>query len=91
MSDKTFERILDSIGSIDPHPTVFFGGLGEPLFHTQTVEMVAEVKALGVEVDLITNGTLLDDKRSKGLIEAGLDALWVSIECFIHSTGPLPG
>lgn len=80
MSVRTFERILDSIGSISPRPTVFFGGLGEPLFHPQIVDWVAEVKLLGAEVELITNGTLLDEKRSRGLIAAGLDTLWVSID-----------
>lgn len=80
MSEQIFERILESLGSLSPRPTVFFGGLGEPLFHPQTVEMVARVKALGAEVELITNGTILNEKRSRALIEAGLDTLWVSID-----------
>jgi MoaA/NifB/PqqE/SkfB family radical SAM enzyme len=80
MSEQTFQRILDSLISISPRPTVFFGGLGEPLFHPQTIEMVRRVKELGARVELITNGTLLDEERSRGLIAAGLDTLWVSID-----------
>jgi MoaA/NifB/PqqE/SkfB family radical SAM enzyme len=59
---------------------VFFGGLGEPLAHPKTIEWVAAAKAAGASVEMITNGTMLTDKRSKQLIDAGLDVLWVSID-----------
>ncbi len=42
--------------------------------------MVRQVKELGARAELITNGTLLDEERSRGLISAGLDTLWVSID-----------
>ncbi len=80
MKPATFERILVGLREIKPPPTVFFGGLGEPLFHPKTVEMVAAVKELGANVELITNGTLLDEAKTRGLIAAGLDVLWVSID-----------
>ncbi|MFM8321500.1 MAG: SPASM domain-containing protein, partial [Chloroflexota bacterium] len=40
----------------------------------------AAAKAAGARVELITNGTTLTDKRSRQLIAAGLDLLWVSID-----------
>lgn len=80
MSAATFARILEGLRAITPPPTVFFGGLGEPLAHRRIVEMVARVKALGAPVELITNGTLLTEQRARQLIEAGLDILWVSID-----------
>ncbi len=80
MADATFARILDGLRQIDPPPLVFFGGIGEPLAHPKTIDMVAQVKALGATVEMITNGTLLDDKRSRRLIDAGLDTVWVSID-----------
>ena len=80
MSQTTFDHILTSLGQMDPLPTVFFGGLGEPLFHPKTIEWVAAVKALGARVELITNGTTLTEKRSRQLVESGLDVLWVSID-----------
>ena len=61
-------------------PAVFFGGFGEPLGHPGIVEMVAEVKALGCMVELITNGVLLTEQMSRQLIAAGLDRLWVSLD-----------
>ena len=80
MSSATFARIVDGLRNVSPPPTVFFGGFGEPLVHPDIVEMVAQAKALGSRVELITNGTLLTKNLSKQLIEAGLDMLWVSLD-----------
>lgn len=80
MAASTFAQVLAGLRDFDPLPTVFFGGLGEPLFHRQTIDWVAQAKALGATVELITNGTLLNEQRSRQLIDAGLDVLWVSID-----------
>jgi MoaA/NifB/PqqE/SkfB family radical SAM enzyme len=80
MSEGTFAAILNGLRDLQPLPTVYFGGIGEPLFHRRTPEWVAQAKALGARVELITNGTLLTEKRSRQLIDAGLDMLWVSID-----------
>lgn len=80
MSSATFARIVEGLRSFSPPPTVFFGGLGEPLSHPDIVEMVGQAKALGSSVELITNGTLLTKDLSEQLIEAGLDCLWVSLD-----------
>ncbi len=81
MSEKTFDSILASLKRLQPPlPTVFFGGLGEPLAHPKTVSWIKAVKQLGCRVELITNGTALIEKRSRELISAGLDLLWVSID-----------
>jgi MoaA/NifB/PqqE/SkfB family radical SAM enzyme len=80
MSDETFEHILAGLKALDPIPSVYFGGIGEPLFHPKTVEWVARVKELGVKVELITNGTILTEKKSRELVDSGLDILWVSMD-----------
>ncbi|MBL8058589.1 MAG: radical SAM protein [Anaerolineales bacterium] len=80
MTDETFAAVLAGLRELDPLPTVYFGGIGEPLFHKRTVEWVAQAKALGARVELITNGTLLTERKALALIEAGLDLLWVSID-----------
>jgi len=81
MSEETFARLLDGLSAFDPRPAVFFGGFGEPLSHPRILEMVEQVKALGVpKVELITNGCLLDEEASRRLINAGLDTLWVSLD-----------
>ena len=80
MSADTFNHVLDSLAEIGPPLTVFFGGFGEPLAHPHTIDMIRQVKELGLTVEIITNGTLLDEKRAKALIATGLDTLWVSID-----------
>lgn len=84
MSSATFDRILDGLHRLAPPPwpgpDVFFGGYGEPLAHPSITEMVADTKALGGQVELITNGTLLTGSLSRDLIRAGLDRLWVSLD-----------
>jgi len=81
MSEETFGHLLEGLAAFDPPPTVFFGGFGEPLAHPQIVDMVARAKSLGAsQVELITNGCLLSEQMSRGLLEAGLDMLWVSID-----------
>ncbi len=80
MSGETFDRVLEGVAAFTPIPTVYFGGIGEPLLHPHTIEWVARAKALGARVELITNGTLLTEQKSRQLIEAGLNVLWVSID-----------
>jgi len=80
MSEESFAHILAGLKAMNPIPHVYFGGIGEPLFHPRTVEWIKQVKALGTVVELITNGTILTEKKSRQLIEAGLDVLWVSLD-----------
>jgi MoaA/NifB/PqqE/SkfB family radical SAM enzyme len=80
MSESVFQKVLDAVADLSPPPTVFFGGFGEPLVHPQLIEMVAAAKKAGATVELITNATLLTAERSKQLIQAGLDTLWVSLD-----------
>ena len=80
MDSETFDRIIEGLQALSSPPTVFFGGFGEPLSHPAIVDMIAKVKALGAQVELITNGTLLTQEMSGRLIEAGLDMIWVSLD-----------
>lgn len=80
MPETTFARLLAGLRAFSPMPTVFFGGFGEPLAHPRLADMVAQAKALGARVELITNGTLLTEAIARQLIAARLDVLWVSID-----------
>ena len=74
-------RIIEGVQAISYPLTIFFGGLGEPLFHPAIVDMVAQKQRIArCRVELITNGTLLSPQLSKDLIDAGLDMLWVSLD-----------
>ena len=78
LSLEDFRRVLDTMPS--SVETIFFGGMGEPLFHRDIHQMVRLAAETGAEVELLTNGTLLTEEMIQGLIEAGLGRLWVSID-----------
>ncbi len=80
MSEETFARVLAGLQDLSPRPLVFFGGLGEPLFHPKTIEMIERVRAIGAPAELITNGVLLNAERARRLIDAGITTLWVSLD-----------
>jgi len=80
MTEETFVHIIAGIEEFSPRPSVFFGGFGEPLAHPEILQMVWTVKRLGASVELITNGTMLDEPTARFLITAGLDRLWVSLD-----------
>lgn len=80
MSEAIFQRVLEGVRAIQPVPSVFFGGFGEPLTHPHIVEMVTQAVQAGAVVELITNGILLSETMIRQLIEAGLHRLWVSLD-----------
>ena len=55
-------------------------GLGEPLLHPDIVEIVKSYKLKGAFVSIITNGMLLSENISNGLVENNLDQLVISID-----------
>jgi MoaA/NifB/PqqE/SkfB family radical SAM enzyme len=54
-------------------------GQGEPLLHPRIFDIIAIAKDKGFKLLLLTNGTLLDKKRCRSLIDLGLDKLRVSL------------
>lgn len=80
MSEATFDAILTGLIGLPELPTVYFGGIGEPLSHRRIVSWVARAHELGARTELITNGMLLGEQTARNLIDAGLDLLWVSID-----------
>lgn len=80
MSAAIFERLLEDLRDLPSRPDVFFGGFGEPLLLPDIAARVRQAGRAAGQVELITNGILLDERRSRELIEAGLDRLWVSLD-----------
>ena len=80
MSRETFARIVEGVQAVSPLPTLFFGGFGEPFAHPDLLGMLATAKSVGCPVEIITNGTRLDDEARRKLVRIGLDRLWVSID-----------
>jgi MoaA/NifB/PqqE/SkfB family radical SAM enzyme len=61
-------------------------GIGEPLLNPQLPQMVAELKARGVNVLFNSNGSLLDRERGRALIQSGLDEYRLSLDAADRET-----
>jgi MoaA/NifB/PqqE/SkfB family radical SAM enzyme len=80
MDAQVYQRLLEGIRAVEPVPSVFFGGFGEPLTHPGIVAMLTQARQAGAATALITNGILLSEGMLRQLIEAGLQRLWVSLD-----------
>jgi AbrB family looped-hinge helix DNA binding protein len=80
MDESTFGRVVSGLDAFPHLETVMFGGFGEPMAHPRILEMVRAVKALGIGVEMTTNGTLLQGQLLEGLVRSGPDRLWVSFD-----------
>jgi len=77
MPQEIWERIrpyLADVKSID------FTGGGEPLLQPKLEEWIAEAKNTGCETGFLSNGLLLQKDRLKGLLDAGLDWICISMD-----------
>ena len=82
LSSKDFESIIFQFLKIKE---LIFCGLGEPLFNENIVEMVRIARKKNIPfINLITNGTLLEEEILKSLIKSGLNRIQVSF----HSADP---
>jgi radical SAM protein with 4Fe4S-binding SPASM domain len=55
-------------------------GLGEPLFHSNIVEMVSYAKKFGFRVSLTSNLTVFNQNNPSRLVQSGLDYLYISFD-----------
>ena len=75
-----FRRILNIIRNEAEVPSVSFTG-GEPMLAPDIVDLIAYAHdTLGMRVNLITNGTLIDRRVARRMKKAGLASAQVSIE-----------
>ena len=79
MTAAEAKRVLEIIRGDANVPSTSFTG-GEPALRDDLDELVAAAVDTGLRVNLITNGTLIDDPRARDLSRAGLASAQVSLE-----------
>ena len=82
MSNETFALIVSQLKEFPrPFKNICFTGLGEPLMNPLLPDMIKTIKDAGVSerVILITNAANLTYDNSLGLVDAGLDAITISV------------
>lgn len=85
MEDDLFAKITDEIGRFKDHVEKVMLYLdGEPLIDKKLAKRVAQMKQAGVrKVNIATNASLLTEKRTRELIEAGLDEVYITLDSLI--------
>lgn len=82
MPDELYNKIAADI--IDHHDAVeqlCLTGCGEPLLDKKLAQRVYQFKSAGLKkVVIISNASLLDENRSKALLDAGLDEIMISLD-----------
>ena len=77
MSWELFQSIVDQVPNIT---RVVLHGVGEPMLVKHLPRMIRYLKDRGAYVLFNTNGTLLNAKKGRELVETGLDELRVSLD-----------
>jgi len=80
MDWKTFSALIKQFGDLKQLEKVQIAGYGEPLIHTDIFQMIKLLCELGLEVELVTSGLLLNEKNIDQFISAGLKKIIVSID-----------
>jgi MoaA/NifB/PqqE/SkfB family radical SAM enzyme len=72
------ERVITGLGDLGTRYVKLSGG--EPLLHPEIAAIVAAFRTAGIFVQLSTNGLLLDERRARALLDAGVTRLTVSVD-----------
>ncbi len=76
-----YRPLLDGLPPSPRQPiTLAFAGFGEPLVHPDFLEMVRLARAAGLQVELITNGTLLTPETVRELLSLGVAQVAISVD-----------
>ena len=79
-ADMSWELFTASSTSFPDLPRAVLHGVGEPMLVKNLPRMVRYLKDRGIYVLFNTNGTVLNEKNGRALIDAGLDELRVSLD-----------
>ena len=78
MSKIIWDKIED--GAAKYRSMIRISGSGEPLLHGDLIDFMVSALQKGAKVSLITNGSLLDEVKAGRLLEAGIEAIEVSVD-----------
>lgn len=83
------KKMVDEVRDYGAGATQYvrYTGEGEPLIHPEGYEMIEyAVRSSGVYVTLTTNGTIMNEKRTRKLLEAGVHMIDISIDAYSPET-----
>jgi MoaA/NifB/PqqE/SkfB family radical SAM enzyme len=72
------ERLFLALGRLNTR-TLFLMGEGEPFLHPRIFDLIGRAGTCGMRTVITTNGTLIDERKARGIIDSGLDEMHVSL------------
>lgn len=84
MEFELFKAIVDEMAPWVKATTLHIWG--EPLMHKRLFDMIAYCRQKGLRSEISTNATLLDERKAKGLLEAGLNVIYLCLDGFRPET-----
>lgn len=83
MSMDIFENTIDQVSSFESRLKLLsLTGHGEPLTNKNLPEMIAKAKSVDIaeRIEIISNGALLTRETGSAIVEAGLNAIRISLQ-----------
>lgn len=77
MDQAAYERSIDEVTALGAQKVVLTG-FGEPMLDKRLELKIAYAKSKGLSTYIISNGSILNSKRARTILEAGLDEIRVS-------------
>ena len=84
ISWELYTAVVDEIAPFAE--AVVLHSWGEPLLHPKIIEMIKYAKERDLWVETSTNAMLLDEEKSRALLEAGLDRVYLSMDGLTKET-----
>jgi len=85
MSDQLYLKILRDCAEMRV-ADVNLQYLGEPLLDQKICDRIREAKEYGFRVQMVSNASLLDEAKARGLLASGVDELRISMDGFTPKT-----
>lgn len=76
----TFAQLMEQLQDLPEPPVIHLGGYGEPMVHPNFLEIVRLAKATGAEVEMTTNGMMLNHHVADRLFDLQLDRINISVD-----------
>lgn len=89
LDEELNKKMVKEVAKYGKGKTVYirYTSNGEPLVHPKSYDIIYDaVKNSGTKVTLTTNGTILNEKRMKKLMNTGLHMIDISIDAFKDDT-----
>lgn len=81
--DQSLERAIEyrdvARDLLDASVRISLCGLGEPLLNKHAPDCVRKVREAGFDVAISSNGSLLDERRGRALLDAGLQKILINV------------